>query len=742
MTTTAAVPSGQSIVVCAVVDDTGGLTVSCSDSAGNSYSQDAHRDSGGIQTFIFSSHNVNALASGGTITISLSTNRTAKAMSAAAFDLLQSTGAFDRDADNGGNGTDMASGTTATTNQGEELLVGAIGVEGPSSDSFTTSLNTAGYNGWAAPAALRDGTTGGSDTSNVTINYLFQSVVTAGQYEAFGTNGNSRDWNACIATYRYASGEDRFWIGNTAGNFNNDARWSTTSGGANNTRAPRAIDRAIFTNGGSGNCTITADALANGIEIRSTYAGTVTQNNGVQLFLGTQGFSQAAGTFNGGNSRIVVNGAYTLSGGTFRATSSRLTVETFTRTGGTFNHNNGTVVIRNPANQSLTLPAMNSLRLESTLENGLIGHWKFDEGLGRVARDLSGTGNHGGFLTCPVRQNATVAPLVFDNPQAMTFGGNLDDSLDAVAVPSSASLNTTAAITVSAWINPTAWNVGGFDNPRIVQKGVNDDQFRLTKEGTNLRWEIITGGATRTVNTSLPSTGNWHHLVGRYNGSTVQLFVDGALAGSVNATGNIQTTNDHLIIGAKRLGAPYGDYFRGQIDDVRIYNRGISDAEVAELYAGRYAQGSTGAAAFSFAANPTFNGILTLDSGILNLAANRTITLANGGGVDIQNGTLRNTASSSWSNPAVFTGSTTSARYSFTTQSGSILDLNWVKIENLNASGMVLANNSTVSFNHVWFDRGAGGGTGTYITSQKNQNFTINNTSFAAGYVNYGVTNT
>src|SRR5262249_14065065 len=72
--------------------------------------------------------------------------------------------------------------------------------------------------------------------------------------------------------------------------------------------------------------------------------------------------------------------------------------------------------------------------------------------------------------------------------------------------------------------------------------------------------------------------GAWHHLAATYDGSVLRMYVDGVQVGTLNAPGNIATTvGAPLEIGGDAL---WGEFWSGLIDDVRIYNRALSAAEV------------------------------------------------------------------------------------------------------------------------------------------------------------------
>ena len=115
---------------------------------------------------------------------------------------------------------------------------------------------------------------------------------------------------------------------------------------ANWTALPGAGDVATFNATSVKPATIDGNINVAGIAINAGYTGTITQAAGVTVTVGASNFVQATGTFVGGDSAININGAYTLSGGSFTATSGTTTFALgFTHTvGGTFTHNNGTVV--------------------------------------------------------------------------------------------------------------------------------------------------------------------------------------------------------------------------------------------------------------------------------------------------------------------------------------------------------------------------------------------------------------
>ncbi len=86
------------------------------------------------------------------------------------------------------------------------------------------------------------------------------------------------------------------------------------------------------------------------------------------------------------------------------------------------------------------------------------------------------------------------------------------------------------------------------------------------------------GGTTSWVGgPSASPVGSWTHVAVTYNGSQLVLYVNGVQVASKAASGAIQASSSPLWIGGNQ---PYGEYFSGLIDDVRVYNRALSQAEI------------------------------------------------------------------------------------------------------------------------------------------------------------------
>ena len=136
----------------------------------------------------------------------------------------------------------------------------------------------------------------------------------------------------------------------TNANGNND--WSDPANW-NPSGVPSSSDEVIFKGTYDEACTIDKDIDVKGITIKASYSATITQQNGQVINIGDQGYTQKGGNFVGGDQKIDIKGPFTLQGGSFKSTSAVLWpghkdwggngVTVFEQSGGSFQHNNGTV---------------------------------------------------------------------------------------------------------------------------------------------------------------------------------------------------------------------------------------------------------------------------------------------------------------------------------------------------------------------------------------------------------------
>ena len=192
---------------------------------------------------------------------------------------------------------------------------------------------------------------------------------------------------------------------------------------------------------------------------------------------------------------------------------------------------------------------------------GLVAAYGFEETSGNTAADASGLGN-GGTIS-----GATHVTGKFGN--GLAFNG----TSALVSIADSASLDVTSAVTLEAWVYPTA--LSGWRD--VIFK--NTDIYFLmgcTPTGSAPGF----GGTFTSANAygtgALPLNA-WSHLAGTYDGTTMRLYVNGVLVSSQAQTGPIATSTGALSIGGDTTA---GQYWSGMIDEVRVYNRALSAAEI------------------------------------------------------------------------------------------------------------------------------------------------------------------
>ncbi|MCX7834832.1 MAG: choice-of-anchor D domain-containing protein [bacterium] len=142
----------------------------------------------------------------------------------------------------------------------------------------------------------------------------------------------------------------------------------------------------------------------------------------------------------------------------------------------------------------------------------------------------------------------------------------------------------TSTVTLSAWI---AVSGAGDNNPRIVGVGPLNNSaqnYSLILEGTGFarRLQFYNNGNTVSSVFYIPTNSQWYHVAATYNGSSVRFYLNGVFTNAVSYSGSLGSfTSARLQIGYSDNGL---DHFVGKLDEIRIYNRVLSDAEIYQLY--------------------------------------------------------------------------------------------------------------------------------------------------------------
>lgn len=199
----------------------------------------------------------------------------------------------------------------------------------------------------------------------------------------------------------------------------------------------------------------------------------------------------------------------------------------------------------------------------SATSGGLVGAWSFNERAGTTANDVSGLANQG-----------SIGGAIWTPDGRFGAGLSFDGIAALVTVADSASLDLTSGMTLEAWAQPQAPMTGW---STILHKNV--DRYYLFANSSS---EVPATGGTfgngnqNTYGTAALQPGDWVHLAATLDGARVRLYVNGTEVGSTAQTSPLTTSTGTLQMG----GSGYGENFQGAIDEVRVYNRPLTPAEI------------------------------------------------------------------------------------------------------------------------------------------------------------------
>lgn len=222
------------------------------------------------------------------------------------------------------------------------------------------------------------------------------------------------------------------------------------------------------------------------------------------------------------------------------------------------------------------------IRVYSQTYTGLAAQWKLDETTGTTATDNISAHNGtlvGGPVWQPAGGYVDGAILLDGVDDYINCGGGVVDHNS----PSWADFID--EITVSAWIKVDAFDSNTWQ--AIVTKG--DTSWRLARAGNENVINFACNGLSPSFDVqgfTDVADGQWHHIVGTYDGTEIALYVDGILdiwSGSPSsASGSIAFDNNDVYIGANSGMA--NREFPGMIDQVRIYEIGLPADRVVNLF--------------------------------------------------------------------------------------------------------------------------------------------------------------
>ncbi|ODS37277.1 hypothetical protein BEH94_04455 [Candidatus Altiarchaeales archaeon WOR_SM1_SCG] len=214
--------------------------------------------------------------------------------------------------------------------------------------------------------------------------------------------------------------------------------------------------------------------------------------------------------------------------------------------------------------------------------NGLVAYWSFDDISRNIAPDEAGN-NDGIIHGNPNEVNGT-------SGKALEFDG-VDDYVDC---GNGASLNNFNQITVEAWIKLSDTN----SRDMIAEKhtswwvdGTTAGWWFARETDNKLTFLVVSSNERYTHSTINVPTGSFVHVVGTYDGTNTKVYINGVdNTGSQQGTGSgsIKNSGNSVVVGNCRwcnaISVPMDAHFNGTIDEVKIYNRALTEGEIKTEY--------------------------------------------------------------------------------------------------------------------------------------------------------------
>jgi len=212
------------------------------------------------------------------------------------------------------------------------------------------------------------------------------------------------------------------------------------------------------------------------------------------------------------------------------------------------------------------------------LNTNLVAYYPFEEGTGTTSADVKGGYN-----------------LVGTNTPHWTTSGKIGNATNISLgdsefwYNSSGDLMLNGSVSVNAWItvNSANGNAVAISKGMDTASGGNRYSIRVDAAGTKARSQTrFTGGTSQVDTTSTMSTGNWYMITYVKNTTGILVYYNGVLEGYV-ANANAYATpveNDNFMIGGMYESGAENYFWDGAIDEVGVWNRELTAAEVTQLY--------------------------------------------------------------------------------------------------------------------------------------------------------------
>lgn len=217
--------------------------------------------------------------------------------------------------------------------------------------------------------------------------------------------------------------------------------------------------------------------------------------------------------------------------------------------------------------------------VKDSFSEGLVGHWP----LNGNANDVSGKGHHGKVIGATPTQGASGGTYHFNGEAAIDLGP-LDFSSEQFTV--SGWIRTSEPARYECW---RVWIDKIDESGGSFELGIGDGRSEPTHAANGPKaeaWKSICGGAFYMLKDDTKLNlrdGRWHMYSLTYQKGSQRLYVDGELFASGTYSDRLPSTPAHVMIGGSHFG-PYHHPWIGDVGEVLIYNRTLSDDEVMRVF--------------------------------------------------------------------------------------------------------------------------------------------------------------
>jgi hypothetical protein len=203
----------------------------------------------------------------------------------------------------------------------------------------------------------------------------------------------------------------------------------------------------------------------------------------------------------------------------------------------------------------------------ASLEDDLIGHWSLDEGQGLIAADTSGFGNGAALIKGPIWIKGRVGSSSI----------SLDGKDDVLALDKDLSLSY--PFSISVWMRADGNGVVSLSSPLSAAPYFN---LGLSQGSVFMGFRPDTGTDNTQITAPAPLE-EWIHIVGVFASNTdKKLYANGNLMATSQASKGFNAQATVFSIGRNRVISP--SYMKGVVDEIRLYQRVLSEDEIKELY--------------------------------------------------------------------------------------------------------------------------------------------------------------